>query len=412
MNDRECLHKLAFLLVALLFLGSCTDSTGPTLDDPRLFLTASAGGEHTCGITLEGKLLCWGRNSSGQLGDGSNLNRNLPTEVMTSEPFESVSAGDSHTCGLTREGEAYCWGDNERGQLGLGSEDSERLQPERVATEARFTSISAGYQHTCAVDTDGNGYCWGSNYLGRLGAEATEDCGGWGECSRNPVQVSGGLRWNRISAGDSHTCGLAKGGQAFCWGSNEYGQLGATTTETFPVGPIDWPIPISTTPVVVSGGLSWQELSVGGWHTCGRADDDRIYCWGWNEYGQLGATTTETCETRHDPKPCSTSGLPVSGGMSWQALDGGYRRTCAISDEGATYCWGGADLGDGTGQHSPVPAQVAISARFAFVTTGGTHTCGMGQEGVLYCWGANRYGQLGDGTNTVKWPTPVPVKGW
>jgi alpha-tubulin suppressor-like RCC1 family protein len=134
--------------VALLGLSACSDAVAPELTDSRLFVTASAGGEHTCGITVDGRLLCWGRNYWAQLGDGTTSDRRIPTPVAASTSFSAVSAGGAHTCALTPEGVAYCWGENGLGQLGIGSDEHEKAHPTLVDTEARFTSISAGRNHT------------------------------------------------------------------------------------------------------------------------------------------------------------------------------------------------------------------------------------------------------------------------
>lgn len=119
--------------------------------------------------------------------------------------FSIISAGQDHTCGLTKAGEAYCWGSNSNGQLGIGNADDERHEiPLRVAGHLHFQSLSAGFQHNCALDADGRAYCWGSNEYGQLGTGSRTQ-------SSEPIAVVDSTKFDSISAGATHTCGVAGG---------------------------------------------------------------------------------------------------------------------------------------------------------------------------------------------------------
>ena len=404
MPDQHTHFRFAFVVVALLGLSACSDAVAPELTDSRLFVTASAGGEHTCGITVDGRLLCWGRNYWAQLGDGTTTDRRVPTPVAASASFSAVSAGGAHTCALTPEGVAYCWGENGLGQLGIGSDEHETTHPTQVDTEARFTSISAGRNHTCAIDTEGKAHCWGGSEYGALGTQVAGDC--WAPCTLSPVEVDGGLRFASVSAASNHTCGVGTNGSIHCWGINESGQLGTSTSEMCEVEYGD-PVPCSTTPVPVTGGTSWRDVSVGSYHTCALATNGKAHCWGLQWLGVLGDGIDPD-----DWDSFRTEPAPVVGDLTFTGLSTGSSRTCAVSTQGPTYCWGGGYLGDGTGESSPVPVQVATSVLFNMVVVGGSHTCAVGREGVMYCWGDNQYGQLGDGSLALGWPTPVVVRGW
>jgi alpha-tubulin suppressor-like RCC1 family protein len=174
-------------------------------------LTSHAVGRSTCGLTAAGEAWCWGRNTHGQLGDGSTAERAVPTPVAGGLGFTTISAGVRHTCGLVAGGDAYCWGDNELGQLGqAGTHET----PGLVAGGLAFAQISAGTAYTCGITPTGEAYCWGDNERGQLGNGTTEPAAA-------PVAVTGGLRFSQLSAGHDHTCGLTDSGVAYCWGSGE-----------------------------------------------------------------------------------------------------------------------------------------------------------------------------------------------
>ncbi|MCI0689436.1 MAG: Ig-like domain-containing protein, partial [Sporichthyaceae bacterium] len=186
------------------------------------FAQLSAGPEHTCAVTTEGAAFCWGFNNFGQLGDETTTDRTRPVPVAGGLVFESVTAGVQHTCGLTPEGLAYCWGHG--GQLGDGTTNHSG-RPTAVAPAVNqaiplsFTSLSAGFSHTCGRTTTETGYCWGGNNAGQLGVGTTT-------AYLVPIQAGIGLRFLQLSAGATHTCGIATSGAAHCWGRNGNGQLG------------------------------------------------------------------------------------------------------------------------------------------------------------------------------------------
>jgi alpha-tubulin suppressor-like RCC1 family protein len=184
------------------------------------FLSASAGGLHSCAVTASGEALCWGNNAAGQLGDLTTDNATVPINVAGGILFASVTAGDRHTCGLTPTGEAFCWGDNSYGQLGSGGGNS--LEPVNVSGGQAFATLAAGADHTCGLTTSGVAYCWGRNDSGQLGDGTKVN-------RFTPVAVGNGLSLRQISAGASHSCGATTAKVAYCWGSNQYGQLGDGT---------------------------------------------------------------------------------------------------------------------------------------------------------------------------------------
>jgi alpha-tubulin suppressor-like RCC1 family protein len=180
-----------------------------------------AGGQHACAITLGNAGYCWGFNSSGQLGDGSNAIQTAPTAIGGGLSLAAIAAGYTHSCALTTAGVAYCWGGNASGQLGTGTAGGSST-PVPVAGGLVFTAITAGEAHSCGLTAAGALYCWGSNARGQLG-DGTQ-------VNHNaPGLVASGLVFRSVSAGDLHTCAVTASNLSYCWGDNQFGQLGDGT---------------------------------------------------------------------------------------------------------------------------------------------------------------------------------------
>jgi uncharacterized repeat protein (TIGR01451 family) len=379
-----------------------TDSIGRTAqaDLPLNIIGAaqvSTGGGHTCAIDDEGTAYCWGGNFNGQLGvgEGDTTDRALPTPIDATNldgPVAAISTGSTHTCAVTEPGAAYCWGFNGNGHLGTG-DTMPRTIPTPVAASdmGAVSEIATGWQHTCAVDTDGGAYCWGSNFFGQLGNgdPPIERHTPW------PVNAAELGSVAHIAAYAGHTCAVNTDAAGFCWGYNGDGQLGNGTTENRRN-----PTPIDD---ALLGDVA--QLSLSPFHTCAVDIAETAYCWGANANGQLGDGTTEQ---RSVPTPVVTDQLAIVAQIS-----AGEAHTCAVSPGGEAYCWGyngNGRLGDGTTATRHVPTAVAADqlGAAAAVSAGGAHTCAVVVNSALWCWGWNELGQLGDGTQDQRlMPGPV-----
>ena len=384
--------------------------------------SVETGGFNTCGLNSSGDAYCWGYNGYGQLGNGtsgSGTDSNIPVLVSQGarDPavtFSIISVGGNHTCGVGSDGNAYCWGNNSYGQLGNGTNGSGTdsnvpvlvSQGARPSGDVTFINISAGDNYTCGVGSDGNGYCWGYNGYGQLGNGTS----GSGTDSNVPVLVSQGARpsasitFSSISVGGNHTCGLGSDGNGYCWGYNGYGQLGKGTSGSG-----------SNIPVLVSQGarpsadITFTSISVGGNHTCGVGSDGNGYCWGYNGYGQLGNDSTSESKT---PVLVSQGARP-SGDITFNSICAGDKHTCGLGSNGNVYCWGNnfaGQLGNGSTIESRVPVLVSqgaveTSVTFSTISAEYNHSCGLASNGNVYCWGNNNKGQLGT-KDTLNRPTP------
>ncbi|UCD24184.1 MAG: Ig-like domain-containing protein [Gemmatimonadota bacterium] len=369
------------------------------------FEAVTAGGEHSCALTADGTAYCWGSNSSYQSGDSVTVRygqEHMPRRVATAARFVSLSAGAFHTCGVTTDGSVYCWGNNAQGQVGQGP-GMIPVTPSKVEVAGlKFGSISAGEGHTCAIGIDNKAYCWGSNGLGQLGSTVSGICtlpgykGSGGTeipCSHVPVPVSGDLEFASVSAGRGHTCGITLQDLAYCWGDNISGQLGDGSTSDS-----------STAPVRVAGVPALASISASRFHTCAVALDGTGYCWGANNYGELGYGTLDE----------SRVPLVVSGGHAWLSMHapagGSYGHTCGVTDQNVAFCWGSNSWGQsGIADvlYLQVPTTVAGGTQFRLLSTGAEHTCGISIEGLAYCWGRSDDGRLGIAPAQVDGPVLV-----
>jgi alpha-tubulin suppressor-like RCC1 family protein len=348
----------------------------------------TAGVTHACALTDAGSVMCWGANRSGQLGNGTWVERHVPGVVRGLASGVAVSAANASSCALTSNGAAKCWGNNAAGQLGDGTTVM-RKQPVEVSGLSGLAAISAGDMSTCALTNAGGVKCWGYNCCGQLGDGTSID-------RHTPVDVIG-LTTDviAIAANGGYTCALTSAGGVKCWGNNSNGQLGDGTTDEH------------RTPVDVTGLTSGvAAITVGGLHTCALTSAGGVKCWGYNFAGQLGDGSRTD---RHTPVDV----LGLASGVV--AISAGFGQTCALTSIGGVKCWGYnafGQLGDGSTDEHHTPVDVSrLGDGVAALAANGQYTCALMRTGEIKCWGGNGNGQLGDGTRTNHL-TPVAVVGF
>jgi alpha-tubulin suppressor-like RCC1 family protein len=292
----------------------------------------AAGGGHTCALTSGGGVKCWGSNLWGQLGNGTNIDSDIPVDVSgLASGVSAIAAGGSGACALTSGGGVKCWGMNSWGQLGDGTNIDSDIPVDVSGLASGVSAIAAGGWHTCALASGGGIQCWGTNaYWPDCGTSACDyersnvpvdvpgvtsgvsaiaagghhtcaltssggvRCWGWqlGNGSMTdsniPVDVAGlpsGV--SAIAAGGQHTCALTSGGGVMCWGENLWGQLGnGTSTDNGTNTDSNIPVDVAGLPSGVSA------IAAGGQHTCALTSGGGVRCWGVNWRGQLGNGST------------------------------------------------------------------------------------------------------------------------
>jgi len=285
--------------------GTTTDSPTPVfvkgLKSGVIAITAGFG--HTCALTDTGGAKCWGQNQFGQLGDGTIANRSLPRNVHgLGSGVTAIAGGGQHTCALTSDGGVKCWGNNFHGQLGDGTRTTRSLPKKVRRLTSGVAAIAGGEIHTCALTDAGGVKCWGNNFNGQLG-DGTKVLR---ELPGNVRGLTSGVV--AIAAGGLHTCALTGDGDAKCWGYNFYGQVGdGTTTDRLlrvNVRRLTGGVAAITTG---AGGT-------GRGHTCALTDAGGAKCWGWNMWGQLGDGTTTDHHTPAFVKGLKTGVAAIAAG--------------------------------------------------------------------------------------------------
>ena len=393
----------------------------------------SSGDDHTCALASDGWVYCWGYNSDSQLGNGTTNNSTVPVAISRGDipvgaTIKQVSAGEWHACVLASNDQVYCWGSNYIAQLGNAALNancsssgcsSNSTTPVAVDTSGALAGktvkqVSAGFEHTCVLASDDQVYCWGSNTSGQLGtstgttcflsATNIRDCG----YTPMPVDTSGvlaGKTIKQVVAGLEYTCAIANDDWMYCWGRNDYGELGngSTGDQNTPVAVIQGAIP---------AGVTFKQISTGYNLTCALASDNWVYCWGKGSYGQLGDGTNTD---RLTPAPIINGEIPAGVTITGISDRPNEVNTCAIASNGWVYCWGSnrrGNLGNGNTTDSNVPVaisqgEIPAGSTFSQVTAGGwTMTCALSNSGQAYCWGGgNILGNGKSGGSTV----PVAV---
>ncbi|HTR53198.1 MAG TPA: hypothetical protein VMJ10_21030 [Kofleriaceae bacterium] len=374
-------------------------------------IAASDTDDHTCATRSDGTAWCWGVNSSGELGDGTNNDSNFPAKVGV--PLQQIAVGDDHTCGVDAANTLWCWGDSTYGQLG-GTDIT--ATPTNVGQAA---AVSAAEDQTCFIGTAGSLACTGRNSLGQLGPGIAP-----GE-THTPAQADTRTDWASITAGGTHACGLTSGGTAMCWGYNSEDELGDGTS-------IDRDVPApmnnAVTLTAVSAGTSttfgltatgtallwgcdWvaddnnataETMAMSGWtaevaaeeHTCGLIGT-ALWCRGDDSNGQIGDG--------------NMSGTPANYQVAgaWSAVAVGGYTTCAINSSTAKVnCWGEGDsgqIGNNATNDTATPQAVLLAGGLGApqqIAVGYDFACAITAPGALSCWGNNSCGELGDGTGT------------
>jgi alpha-tubulin suppressor-like RCC1 family protein len=370
----------------------------------------AAGNAHSC-VLHGGRAYCWGENDFGQLGDGSTDDSSVPVPVdasgvLAGKTLTQISAGGGgglDTCVLDSASQVFCWGSDFDGGLGDGSTGSYSDVPVALHTRGALagktiTQVSTGSDGGCVLDSAGAAFCWGDNDYGELG-------NGGAASSSIPVAVTtsgalAGQHLTQITAGLQDTCGLDRAGAAFCWGDNGFQELGDGGSEPFSAVPVA---------VQTSGALAGQvltQISAGWQYECAVDAAGAAFCWG------AGALGTDSTFDSGVPVAVDTSG--ALAGRPLAQVSVGFGAACALDRAGAAFCWGddgSGELGNDSTVSTATPVAVDTSGVLAGqvltqITAGAFHTCAANAAMATFCWGDNNQGDLGN-DSTVQSNVPV-----
>jgi alpha-tubulin suppressor-like RCC1 family protein len=411
---------------------------------PSPAIQVAAGGLHACAVLQGGSVYCWGENNDGQLGNGKLKTSDSPVQA-TIGGATSVGAGTFASCALVSGGTMMCWGHNADGELGNGSTTNSKVPVAVTGLAGTVQQIAVGGYHTCAlVQATGveEVECWGEPTDGALGdghfsePAVTEPEPVLG--MQGSAAGGGGVIPVQVATGQQHTCAVISTGQIYCWGFNGKGQVGDGTTQdrTLPTLVIGVTTGIQG---IAAGGLEgcalnaalglecWgaddgndfnlhdsaqqvssftsgaAQLAAGDSDVCVTTSSDTLECWGSNDYGEVGNETTT-------PEPTPVVVFKLSSPVG--SVTEGSNVTCATtSAKKQLFCWGyggEGSLGNGKTDNEDVPVKVGVLSIQESATDG--HSCAISTNAKTFCWGDNHYGQLGDGTKKDS-DDPVQVKG-
>jgi alpha-tubulin suppressor-like RCC1 family protein len=354
------------------------------------FCKVTVGAVYSVGIDKNGRLWSWGRNANGQLGDNTITSRITPVSVAgTIKTFCKVSAGNLHTHAIDKNGRLWGWGINTFGQLGDNTSSSRRTPVSVLGLVKTFCEISAGTQHTLAIDKNGRLWSWGYGKYGVLGNNDST------QAQKNtPVSVLGTVKtFCKIWAGNFHNIAIDYKGKTWAWGYNLYGIVSNSNVEP------------KTTPISVTASKTFCKIFVGNQNGIGLTNNGEIFTWGLNDFGQIGDNTGIG---KYNP-------VSIAGSTkTFCQIVNGYASNYAIDRYGRIWSWGdntSGKLGDNsiTNRFTPISI-LGTTKTFCKISTGFQHTAAIDQYGRIWSWGYNFYGQIGDST-TVSKRTPVAVLG-
>ncbi len=345
--------------------------------------SVTAGGFSTFVITTDGTLKYWGL-VDGAFGTNPAVALTT-TNFPISGPITAVSSSrNASACALKADGTVWCWGINSNGQLGNGTNVDSVNTPVKVTGLANISSVGVGRFHACAASEKlGKVWCWGYNGYGQLGNSTTAS-------SSLPVEVSYmgyNVRPRKLAITDYSSCVLQDSGQTYCWGNNDYGQLGIGQTASY-----DFPVQVGI-------DRNIKDIAAGGIHVCYVKTNNSLWCWGGNYVGQIGNGTTTAAST------------PVLVLNNTATVTAGAQHTCALQNDGSVYCWGfngDGELGNGASTNALSPTPVPNLFGALSISSTNNHNCAWLGDLNVACWGANDYGQLGTG-DYVNAYTPIYV---
>jgi alpha-tubulin suppressor-like RCC1 family protein len=320
-------------------------------------ISTIAKGDHVLSIKANGTLWAWGYNSSGQLGNGTTINKSIPTQIGTANDWRVVNAGEIHSVALKANGTLWAWGQLSNGVAGI------RSTPIQIGTANDWQSIATGAYHNLAIKNDGTLWSWvfsnGSSF----------------------TQIGTANDWKAVFAGGYSSFAIKFDGTLWAWGYNNDGQLG-DGTNTY-----------RNSPIQIGTATDWKTLASSSLHTLAIKTDSTLWAWGNNYYGQLGTGLT------------LNTNVPTQVGTAadWESISAGDFYSLALKTNNSLWAWGQnnyGQLGDSTLVNKSTPVMIGTGKDWVFVSAGISHSLALEAGNLVWTWGRNNYGQIGNGTTT------------
>ncbi|MCL2256163.1 MAG: hypothetical protein FWC11_04810 [Firmicutes bacterium] len=362
----------------------------------------SVGGNHSLAIDRNGNLFAWGNNAQGQLGDRTTRNQANPVQIIEGTRFIDVSAGLHFSLAVDVNGGIWAWGRNSNGQVGCGSGSalvSRQIIPIRLdIPNVHFVSVSAGGNHSLALDNEGNIWGWGNNFNGQVGdnaeylnfvlADEHLDEDGEAITSRDrsdrdaPVRLETSVVFTQVSAGNNHSLALDINGNVWAWGQNSSLQLG---------------IQDPCHPILCGNEVSSENLIC----SCPVYEMVNNVLTNTGEGGRL----RRTLRNRYAPKRVLIRNGYVD--LTITSIDAGNSHSMAIDTNGNLWGWGENGRSGRLGNGGTEPGRVPVLASFnqstnvVLVSAGHSHTMSIDALGNLWTWGSNPGGTIGGGVEEM-----------
>ena len=372
--------------------GSTSESNVPVPVIGVSSVTSIAAGGSFGLAVAGGAVSAWGDNFYGELGNGTNANSDVPISVSGLSGVTSIAAGGGHALATLSTGVVMAWGDNFYGEIGIRTASTEVDEPVAVRLSRQISSVSAsdpGSNRGFSMALAGNHTVktWGYDAFGQLGDGSIR------VNVTRPVNVKALTGAIAVSAGSDFSLALTTNGTVTAWGDNSAGQLGIGTTGNNIV-----------TPKAIGGLTGVTAIAAGFAHGLALLANGTVMAWGDNSYGELGDGSTVGSDT-----PVAVSGLSDAIAV---AAGGDY--SLALLSDGTVMAWGDnsyGELGDGTTVGSDLPVPVIGLTGITAIAAGLEHGLALGSDGSVMAWGNNGAGQLGDGASGGTSDTPVTVTG-
>lgn len=375
--------KATYLILVAIFstltilLPACSPS--PTFNSTP---TISPGDNHTLILNSNGQVYSVGWNWYGQLGNGGALSQHNVIQIEGLNQAIDIAAGGFHSLALRYGGTVWAWGNNQSGQLGLGDSTNRNI-PTQIPNLTDIVAISAGNLHSLALDNNGNLWAWGNNSAGQLGSGDTED-------RITPTKIENLENIAKIAAGHSHSFAIDKGQNLYGWGRNETGQITRDDLDN------------QLVPIQIESNIT--SVAAGNEHTIANSSNPmRLFIWGVNWSGQLGAENAEFIQNRLAHAEFIAAGEGHS--LILRSNNNGDEE----NQNPYVFAFGWNE----SGQHYEdvyAPTRIENLENIQFIAAGPESSFAIDSRGYIWVWGANTFGQLGLG-NTESSPSPVRMRG-